>query len=197
MSSFRQVVSPVLVLSAAAAVTLAGCSSAAQAPPTPAAAAAPAVPAGVAAQYATVAEEIREEGGETTSGDWRIGYIVEAAEPWHELANGQHTFRQPAPGETNHIEIIPFEASSGRIVPDVPVQLEVIDASGKVVETKALNFYYAEFFHYANNFSIPTPGKYTLRAKLDAPTFKRHGEPAEEPLASGVTVEFHDVELGG
>lgn len=89
-----------------------------------------AVPAGVAAQYATVNREIKDEGGETTSGEWRIGYIVEPAEPWFENNGGTFTFRDPAAGETHHIEIVPFEAASGRIVPDVPISLEVLDGTG-------------------------------------------------------------------
>ena len=186
-----------LLTAAAAAVTLVGCSAtgptAAIAPPST-----PAVPEGVASQYATVNEEIRAEGGETTSGEWRIGYIVEPAEPWHEFTGSGHAFREAATGETHHIEIVPFEKATGRIIPDVPIRLEVLDGSGKVVEAKSLNFYYAEFFHYANNFSIPAPGRYTLRAKLDAPTFPRHGESTDTPpLSSGVTVEFRNVELAG
>lgn len=155
-----------------------------------------AVPAGVQSQYSVLEEEISEAGGETTSGEWRIGYIVEAAEPWFEPENGKQSFREPAKGETHHIEIIPMEKSSGRVIPDVPITVEVVDAQGKVVDSQKLNFYYSEFFHYANNFSIPENGKYTLRAKLSAPTFFRHGESGEQPaLAQGAQVEFADVEL--
>lgn len=155
-----------------------------------------AVPAGVAAQYATVNREIKAEGGETTSGEWRIGYIVEPAEPWFENSGGTLGFREPAAGETHHIEIVPFEAAGGRIVPDVPIFLEVLDGAGAVVDAKKLNFYHAEFFHYANNFSVPTAGTYTLRATLEAPAFSRHGESTERPaLSDGATVEFTGVEL--
>lgn len=183
---------------AAVAVSLTGCSAGAAGPAEQAAQVSAPVPAGVASEYATVNEEIRVEGGETTSGEWRIGYIVEPAEPWHETVGGGRSFREPAPGETHHIEIVPFESATGRIVPDVPIRLEVLDGMGTVVDARALNFYYAEFFHYANNFAIPAPGRYTLRARLDAPTFPRHGEPGEQPpLSTGVTVEFRDVELAG
>ncbi|ATQ30799.1 hypothetical protein ACXN1G_04270 [Rhodococcus ruber] len=154
------------------------------------------VPAGVVEQYSSAAEEIAAEGGETTSGPWRVAYIVEPAEPWYEPADGQQQFREPAPDETHHIEILPFEASTGRIVPQVPITLEVLDPNGRVVDTAPLNFYYSTFFHYANNFSVPDPGRYTLRATLGTPTFFRHGEADQEPeLTQGATVEFTDVEL--
>ncbi|MQA88162.1 MAG: hypothetical protein GEV03_26965 [Streptosporangiales bacterium] len=154
------------------------------------------VPDGVAAQYATLEEEIRAEGGETRSGEWRIAYIVEPAEPWFEPRDGRQSFREPAEGETHHIEIIPFEAETGRVVPSVPIRLEVVDSAGKVVDAKSLNLYYAEFFHYANNFAVPEAGTYTLRATLESPTFLRHGEKEEGPtLAEGTTVTFDGVEL--
>lgn len=156
----------------------------------------PEVPKGVASQYSVLEEEIGEAGGETTSGPWRIAYIVEKAEPWFEGYNGEQKFHQPAEGETHHIEIIPIEAETGRIVPNVPITLEVVDAKGKVVDKQELNFLYSEFFHYANNFSVENAGKYTLRATLEAPTFLRHGEEGEEPpLAEDAKVEFDGVEL--
>lgn len=161
-----------------------------------AAGAAAAVPKGVATQYATLEQEIAERGGETTSGPWRIGYIVEAAEPWFEPAGDGYRFRAPAAGETHHIEIIPFEASTGRVVPNVPIRLEIIDAGGKVVDAKDLNFYYSTFFHYANNFAVPQAGQYTLRATLQPPQLMRHGEQAEGPaLPDGAQVEFPDIQL--
>ena len=156
------------------------------------------LPAGVAEQYQVLEAEVAERGDSTTSGDWTVNYIVEAAEPWFEQhGNHSHAFRAAKPAETNHIEIIPTETSTGRIIPDVPITVEVIDEGGQVVQKQKLNFYYSTFFHYANNFSIPEAGTYTLRATLGAPSFNRHGEEAEGPaLAEGVTVEFSDVELG-
>ncbi len=155
------------------------------------------VPQGVAAQYTQLAEEIREHGGQTESGPWRVGYIVEAAEPWFEPADGEYRFRQPSPGETHHIEVIPFEKETGRIVPEVPIRLEIVGADGQVVEAKDLNFYYSTFFHYANNFSVPEPGRYTLRATLGAPQLLRHGEQSQgAPLAQGTQVQFTNVQLG-
>ncbi|KLL09933.1 MULTISPECIES: hypothetical protein [Protofrankia] len=155
-----------------------------------------AVPEGVVEQYTTLAQEIRSEGGEVQTGPWRIAYIVEPAESWYEGNSGQQVLRKPAAGETHHIEIISIEAATGRIVPNIPITLAVVDDKGTVVDEKALNFYYAEFFHYANNFTVPQDGSYTLRATVGIPTFFRHGEEGHTPaLASGATATFTDVTL--
>lgn len=154
------------------------------------------VPAGVEEQYATLAAEVAERGGSTTAGEWEVSYIVEAAEPWFESHGGHREFRPPAAGETHHIEIIPTEAETGRIVPDVPVTLEVLDEAGRVVARERLEFYASTFFHYAENFEIPEEGTYSLRATLGAPDFRRHGEESEQPMLSeGATVTFDDVAL--
>lgn len=154
------------------------------------------VPAGVQEQYQVLADELAEKGKTVESGEWTVNLITEAAEPWFETHGSATHFRAPQAGETHHIEIIPTETETGRIVPDVPITLEVVDAEDKVVQKMDLNFYYSTFFHYANNFTVPEPGTYTLRATLGAPAFNRHGEEGETPaLAEGVTVEFAEVEL--
>lgn len=152
---------------------------------------------GVHKQYEVLAEEVAGRGGSTTSGEWTVSYIVEAAEPWfEEHAGHDQSFREPTADETHHIEIIPTETATGRIVPEVPITLEVVDADGTVVDKQKLNFYYSTFFHYATNFQVPEDGDYTLRATLGVPTFLRHGEPADGPaLAEGATVEFTGVSL--
>ncbi|MGH3737511.1 MAG: hypothetical protein ACRDT6_18165 [Micromonosporaceae bacterium] len=189
----RHLYAPVITL--AGLLALAGCGSGSSKPASGADRKEPSVPKGVAAQYATLEKEIAAEGGEQKVGEWRIAYIVEGAEPWHEVAGGTSSYRAVKPGETFHIEIIPIEAATGRIVPDVPIKLSVVDASGKVVDSDALHFIYGEFFHYANNFSVPD-GTYTLKAEIGVPDFPRHGEQNETPaLAEATTVNFDNVEL--
>src|SRR5437870_5608862 len=122
MSHPRRRANVACAVAAVAVLGLSGCSQGSKA----AAAETPAAPEGVAKSYATAAEEIRAGGGETTVGEWRIGYIVEKAEAWHNVINGYRSYREPAAGETHHIEIVPFEAKTGRIVPDVPVRLQVV-----------------------------------------------------------------------
>jgi hypothetical protein len=155
------------------------------------------VPAGVQEQYEVLTNELAEKGETVRSGEWTVNLITEAAEPWFEVHGpGEAHFRAPAADETHHIEIIPTETATGRIVPDVPITLEVIDAEGTVVQKMPLEFYYSTFYHYANNFTVPEGGTYTLRATLGVPAFNRHGEESETPaLTEGATVEFTDVEL--
>lgn len=152
---------------------------------------------GVVDSYAVAHEEIEEEGGETEVGPYRVGYIVEPAEGWWEGDPESLERRDPSPDETHHLEILPFDPETGLLIPEMEGRLTVLDEAGEEVDSQPLYLYYTEFYHYANNFSIPESGTYTLRAELEPPDFNRHGSEEGEGriFTAPVTVEFENVEI--
>ena len=88
---------------------------------------------GVVASYEAAQSEIDEEGGEREVGEYRVAYIVESAEGWWEGEPESLEWREPAAGETNHIEILPFEAKTGLLIPNMEGTLTVFAASGNEV----------------------------------------------------------------
>lgn len=152
---------------------------------------------GVTESYSTAREEIEEAGSEKRAGEYQVGYIVEAAEGWWEGDPSDLEWRAPTSSETNHIEILPFDAETGLLVPEAEIRLSLRDEQGELVGEKPLNFYYSEFYHYANNFALPESGEYTLEAKIFPPDFERHGSKGGEGkvFTKPVTVEFENVEI--
>lgn len=152
---------------------------------------------GVMDSYLLAQEEISSEGGETETGEYRVGYIVEPAEGWWEGDPQDPEWREPAAGETNHIEILPFDRETGLLIPYMDIELTVTDGSGTEIESKPLSFYYADFYHYANNFSIPEKGSYTLTVEFSSPEFRRHGDADGEGrvFTEPVQIEFDSVEI--
>lgn len=152
---------------------------------------------GVVDSYALAHEEIEEAGGEKEVGEYRVGYIVEAAEGWWEGDPENLEWRAPTSSETNHIEILPFDAETGLLVPGVEIDLTIRDEEGELVTSKPLDLYYSEFYHYANNFTLPESGEYTLVAEISPPTFERHGSEEGEGkvFTEPVIVEFVNVEI--
>ncbi|MBE8476051.1 hypothetical protein [Streptomyces justiciae] len=73
---------------------------------------------------------------------------------------------------------------TGPMVPNVPIRPEVVDAKDEVAQVQDLNSCHAETFHYADNFSVPTGGTYTLRATPQRPTFLRRSASGEKPALS-------------
>ena len=152
---------------------------------------------GVVDSYAVAQPEIDAEGGEQEVGEYRVGYIVEPAEGWWDGDPTALQWRAPSSEETNHIEILPFEAETGLLVPGMRIDLTILNESGEEIESKPLEFYRGEFYHYANNFSLPESGTYTLRAELNPPGFRRHGteEGEGKVFTEAVTAEFDNVEI--
>lgn len=152
---------------------------------------------GIVDSYAVAHEEIEAEGGEKMAGPYLVGYIVEPAEGWWEGDPENLEWRDPSPDETHHLEILPFDPESGLLVPEMEGRLTVLNESGEEVDSQPLRFYYAEFYHYANNFSIPESGTYTLRAELEPPDFNRHGSKEGEGrvFTEPVTVVFEGVQI--
>jgi hypothetical protein len=150
---------------------------------------------GVVDSYAVAHEEIEAEGGEAEVGPYRVGYIVEPAEGWWEGDPENLQWREPSPDETHHLEILPFDPETGLLISEMEGRLTVVDDSGEEVDSQPLYLYYAEFYHYANNFSIPESGTYTLSAELEPPDFNRHGSEEGEGrvFTEPVTVEFENV----
>jgi len=152
---------------------------------------------GVVDSYAVAQSEIDAEGGEQEVGEYRVGYIVEPAEGWWDGDPTALQWRAPSGEETNHIEILPFEAETGVLVPGMRIDLTILNESGEEIQSKPLEFYRGEFYHYANNFSLPESGTYTLRAELNPPGFRRHGteEGEGKVFTEAVTAEFDNVEI--
>jgi Fe2+ transport protein len=152
---------------------------------------------GVVDSYAVAHEEIEAEGGEKVVGPYRVGYIVESAEGWWEGDPENLEWREPTPGETNHLEILPFDVETGELVPEAEVRLTILNQEDEPIGSKPLSFYRGEFYHYANNFSVPESGEYTLEAEIEPPTFLRHGAEDGEGkvFTKPVSVEFENVEI--
>ncbi len=76
---------------------------------------------GVLASYEAAQSEIDEKAGEQEVGEYQVAYIVESGEGWWEGEPESLEWREPAAGETNHIEILPFEAKTGQMIPAMEV----------------------------------------------------------------------------
>lgn len=155
-----------------------------------------AVPTGVAAQHAALEGAIAQRGGRTTSGAWQIGYVAERAQGWYESAGGRLTYRAPGPGETHTIGVVLQEAATGRLVPGMPVRIEVVDRAGVVVDAQSAALRYGDYLSYVSNVTVPSPGRYGLRVFVGSPAVALAGEAGRRPpLAEGAAVTFADVDL--
>lgn len=125
--------------------------------------------------------EMTEKGGETIVGDYRIGVIAEAAEPFTVVENGEFTRLEPV-DETHHLEVVLREANTKRPLPNAGVTITILDANGNTVAEKQAYPLWAEFQHYANNFTLE-PGEYTMRVDVTPPAVSRHADLSQRLVA--------------
>jgi hypothetical protein len=72
--------------------------------------------------------------------DHRVGSIVEQPEARWEEDPGNPALREPGSGETNHIEILPFEAGTGLLIPYTEGTPSLVSGYGEDVASKSLPF---------------------------------------------------------
>lgn len=151
---------------------------------------------GRALQHMTT--RVAHDGGEQEAGPYRIGYAVEEAEGMFEWTDDGLVWRDP--GEANaHIEVSVRDASDGRFVPGVGVTATLIDPDGNEAGTHEQPLlWHPMLYHYGRNWTLPSDGRYTLRIRVDPPTFMRHDEVNGRRFTEPVETEFTGVrvELG-
>ena len=129
---------------------------------------------GRALEYMT--GEVAHDGGEQEAGHYRIAYAVEEAEGMYEWADGELNWHDP--GEENvHVEVAVRDAGDGRFVPGVRVLATLISPDGDEVGTHEQPLmWHPMMYHYGRNWIVPADGRYTLRVRVEPPTFMRHDE---------------------
>lgn len=137
--------------------------------------------------------EVAHDGGEQEAGHCRVGYAVEEAEGMYEWADGELVWRDPD-GENVHVEVSVRDAGDGRFVPGVHVLATLIDPDGEEVGTHEQPLlWHPMIYHYGRNWTVPADGRYTLRVRVEPPTFMRHDEVNGKRFTDPVEVEFQGV----
>jgi hypothetical protein len=144
---------------------------------------------------ALMAHKIADDGGEQRAGDYLVGFAVEKAEGMYMFTNGELEWMEP--GEENlHVEITVRDGGDGRFVPCLDVFATLIDAEGNEVGThRQPMLWHPMLYHYGRNWKVPGGGEYTLRVRIEPPTFMRHDEVNGRRFAERVECEFTGVQV--
>ena len=141
-----------------------------------------------------MAGEVADGGGEKRAGQYVVAYAHEEAEGMYELVDGELRWREP--DGNIHLEVSVRDAGDDRFIPGLDVRLTVLDESGEEVGTERMPFlWHPWLYHYGRNWTIPGDGTYSLRVRIEPPSFMRHDEENGKRYADPVEVEFPDVEL--
>ena len=139
--------------------------------------------------------EVAHDGGEQEAGHYLIGYAIEEAEGMYEWSEGELVWRDPEE-ENAHVEVAVRDAGDGRFVPGVRVFATLVDSDGNEVGTHEQPLlWHPMIYHYGRNWVVPSDGEYTLRVRVEPPTFMRHDEVNGQRFTEPVEVEFTGVQV--
>lgn len=143
-----------------------------------------------------MAQDVAERGEIKPAGDYLIGYAVEEAEGMYRLEDGELVWEEPGPGENLHVEVIVMDGADQRFVPGLEVHATLLDAEGREIGTHRQPFLWHPYlYHYGRNWALPGDGEYTIRVRVEPPTFMRHDRVNGRRYAEPVEVEFIGVRV--
>jgi hypothetical protein len=135
-------------------------------------------------------------GSRLRSGDYSVTVLVREARG-HWEADGRtlrYVGSDSGVGPIAHLDVIVREAATGRIVPELKVRTTVLNSGRKAIGTYSLPFMWHPWVsHYGLNVPVPGIGRYTIRVRSDAPSFRRYGGAALKRFNRAIDLEFRGV----
>lgn len=138
----------------------------------------------------------KDVGSQKRSGDYEVAVAVEKAEGmwvWHADAL---TWRNPAPDDNQHVEVVVRDAEDGRFIPGLSVYVTLTAPDGRELGTKVQPFLWHPFlYHYGANWSIPEEGDYNITVRVEPATFPRHKREMGERYTRREVVTFSGIHV--
>lgn len=136
-----------------------------------------------------------KKGAKAKAGGMIIAVATEPAQGWWEKSElGELTWRDAAPDENQHIEIFVLDAEDQRVIPNLSVEVTLIDEYGESLMTKRHKFFWHPLaYHYDSNWLVPGEGFYDIRVHIDSPDFPRHGRDEGRRYAKPVDVTLEGL----
>ena len=127
---------------------------------------------------------------EMTAGDYRIAYVITAAEGYYDSTSAWH---EPAAGSA-HVAAVVRDAADGREVPGLTVRATITPAGGTASSMALPYGWHRALNRYGENVALPT-GPFTLRIDVAPPTYWRHDPTNGDRFTDTVTAEFTNVSV--
>lgn len=139
--------------------------------------------------------QVADDGAEVEAGEYYVAYALEKPEGLYYMTDAGLEWREPEDKDI-HIEVAVRDRSDGRFIPGLTVYVTLLDSNDNVIETHQQPFvWHPWLYHYGRNWQVPGEGLYTLRARIQAPTFARHDKKNGLRYAEDVEVEFKGVRI--
>lgn len=138
----------------------------------------PSPPAAVEGDYHLgddILQGFAEARGVADAGDYRVGFIAEAPEPFWTWKDGP-TLKAVRPEDTHHLEVVLQDRSTGLLVPEAGVTLTLTPRVGGEPVRVPMHGLLSSFQHYGETLRV-APGEYRVRVEVEPPGTAVIGEP--------------------
>lgn len=145
---------------------------------------------------AYMVKDVADTGATARAGDYLVGFAQERAEGMYMLQS-EGKLEWDEVGEENcHLEVAVSDAADGRFIPYLIIHATLTPEAGEAVGPTEIPFvWHPGVYHYGKNLKVPGDGRYSLRVRIEAPTFMRHDEVNGKRYAEAVEVTFEGVEI--
>jgi uncharacterized protein involved in high-affinity Fe2+ transport len=137
-------------------------------------------------------------GTQARSGDYRVAVVMQPARGEWRSGKGKLTYvdTDSSVGPVTHLDVSIRDATTGRFIPGLKVRATILDSRNKEVDTYTLPFTWHPWMnHYGLNVPAPKAGRYTVRVRAEAPSFRRYGSTALKTFNKAVDVRLIGVRV--
>ena len=141
-------------------------------------------------------DEVADNGARQSAEDYVVAIAQERAEGMYRLERpGELVWDEPK-DENCHLEISVCDAADKRFIPELRITATLVAATGESIGPVAAPFlWHPGLYHYGVSVRVPGDGRYTVRVRIEAPTFMRHDRVNGKRYANAVEVEFRDFKI--
>ena len=135
-------------------------------------------------------------GSQVRYGDYNVAVVVQRARGFWDVRDGKLSYMSPnsSVGPIAHIDVSVRDATTGRFVPGLKVRVTVLNSRRKEIDTYPMPFMWHPWMnHYGLTVPVPGEGRYTVRVRAEAPSFRRYGSTALKKFNRPINVEVHGV----
>ncbi len=135
-------------------------------------------------------------GAQVRSGDYIVAVLLQPARGYWTTRRGKLDYNSAnsSVGPVAHLDVSIRDAVTGRFLSGLTVRATILNSRKKEIDTYAMPFMWHPWMsHYGLNVPSPGLGRYTIRVRAEAPTFRRYGSTALRKFNKPIDVEIRGV----
>lgn len=139
--------------------------------------------------------KVADDGQEQRVQDYMVAYAIEPADGFYELVDDEWHWREPQ-DENIYLQIFVRDANDRRFIPGLNIYATLSDGAGNIIGIRRQPFvWHPWLYHYGGNWQVPKDGLYSLKVRIEAPTFRRRDKSYGWRYLEPLEIDFRQVKI--